>query len=162
VRVPAAEVCRPRTGDDRLCRLYHSKGFDSATNSGQVWAKVLVTGDPGRSATHNGSGSGSAQLRFGAGARVPVTRGWLSHARHPDPRVVRTMGTVGDPAGRLLTRGVLQGLGPKLFGLINLTDVTLIVDSDLARMPQVSPGSWVASRHSSRKWAAPAPRLPMR
>jgi hypothetical protein len=26
--------------------LYHSKGFDSTANSGQVWAKVLVTGDP--------------------------------------------------------------------------------------------------------------------
>jgi hypothetical protein len=51
------------------------------------------------------------------------------------------MGTVGDPAGAATQHfdpvEFFKGSLPKLFGLINLTDVTLIVDSDLARMPQV-------------------------
>ena len=51
------------------------------------------------------------------------------------------MGTVGDPAGAATSTSIQSRSSrarlPKLFGLIDLTDVTMMVDSDLPRMPQV-------------------------
>jgi hypothetical protein len=144
VRVPAAEVLSP-TGPVTIAYgdLYHSKGFDSTANSGQVWAKVLVTGDlPGVLQHTTDPQVSLPQLRFGAGAPSTSERsGGFLTPDIPIRALSRTMGTVGDPAGAATQhfdpKVFFKGSLPKLFGLIDLTDVTMVVDSDLLAMPQV-------------------------
>jgi hypothetical protein len=144
VRVPAAEVLSP-AGPVTIgyADLYHSKGFSSTANPGQVWANVLVTGDPKGVLQHKTDPAVSLpQLRFGAGAPSTSDRsGGFLTPDIPIRALSRTMGTVGDPAGAATQHFdpavFFKGSAPKLFGLIDLTDVTLVVDSDLARMPQV-------------------------
>ena len=120
---------------------YRNKGFADPANPGQVWAHVLVTGErKGQLSTD--PDFPLPLLRFGPGAPSGSDRsGGFLTPNIPIRALSRVNGVGGDPAGMAAKNFdpvvFFKDSNPKLFGLIELTNVTVTVDSDLARMPEV-------------------------
>jgi hypothetical protein len=144
VRVPAVEALSS-TGPVTMAYhdVYRSQGFSNAVNSGQVWAKVLLKGEVASGLQHGTDPRiDLPQLQFGANAPSSSERsgGFLTPSI-PIRALSRTTGLVGDPVGAATQhfdpKKYLGGSDSKLFGLIDLSDITVTFDSDLLRMPQV-------------------------
>ena len=142
VRVPAAEaLSAPGPISIAYGDLYRNKGFADPANPGQVWAHVLVTGErKGQLSTD--PDFPLPLLRFGPGAPSGSDRsGGFLTPNIPIRALSRVNGVGGDPAGMAAKNFdpvvFFKDSNPKLFGLIELTNVTVTVDSDLARMPEV-------------------------
>jgi hypothetical protein len=142
VRLPAAEaLSSPGPVPLAYGDLYRAKGFANPANPGEVWADVLVAGErAGQLVTD--PVIALPQLRFGPGATSATDRsGGFLAPNIPIRALSRTTGLVGDPVGmaaqKFEPKKFFNGSSPKLFGLIELSDLAVTVDSDLARMPQV-------------------------
>jgi hypothetical protein len=143
VRVPAVDALSPPPAAVPIAYgdLYRAKGFANPANPGEIWAEVLVAGDkPGQ--LPSDPVTALPMLRFGEGAPSSSDRaGGFLAPNIPIRGLSRLAGVVGDPAGmaarQFKPKEFFKGSLPKLFGLIDLSDLAVEVDSDLLRMPQV-------------------------
>jgi hypothetical protein len=120
---------------------YKQGGFAGTANTGQLWARVLVQGE--QQPEHiTDPVVPLPLLRFGDGApsRSDKCGGFLT-PNVPIRGLSRVTGTVGDVAGMATQsfdpKTFFEGSSPKLFGLIDLDDLAVSVDSDLLRIPKI-------------------------
>ena len=145
VRVPAAEVLSsPGAISIAYGDLYLDRGFANPANPGQVWAHVLVDGERAGQLTTDPRVP-LPQLQFGQGAPSGSDRaGGFLTPNIPIRALSRVNGVGGDPAGMAAQKfdpaPFFKGSIGKLFGLIDLSAVTVTVDSDLLHMPEVISG----------------------
>jgi len=120
---------------------YKAHGFIGAANSGELWARVLVQGE--QQPEHATDPVVALPvLRFGAGAPSGSDKsGGFLTPNVPIRGLSRLTGTVGDATGMATQsfdpKSYFKGSSPKLFGLIDLGEVAVTVDSDLPRIPKI-------------------------
>ncbi|MEP7187314.1 MAG: hypothetical protein ABI767_15890, partial [Rhodanobacter sp.] len=142
VLIPAVQQLSP-TGPLPIAYhpAYKQHGFNGAANSGELWARVLVQGE--QQPEHATDPMVPLPvLRFGDGAPSGSDRsGGFLTPNVPIRGLSRIVGTVGDDAGMATQsfdpKTYFKGSSPKLFGLIDLGEVTVTVDSDLPRIPKI-------------------------
>ncbi|HMO46430.1 MAG TPA: hypothetical protein PKB14_10400 [Rubrivivax sp.] len=142
VLIPAVQQLSP-TGPVPIAYhpAYKVHGFAGAANSGELWARVLVQGE--QTPEHaTDPVKPLPVLRFGAGAPSGSEKsGGFLTPDVPIRGLSRLTGTVGDAAGMAKQsfdpKAYFKDSSPKLFGLIDLGEVTVTVDSDLARIPKI-------------------------
>jgi hypothetical protein len=142
VLIPAVQHLSP-TGPVPIAYhpTYKQHGFASAANTGQLWARVLVQGE--QAPEHATDPIAPLPLlRFGEGApsRSDKAGGFLT-PNVPIRGLSRVTGTVGDITGMATQsfdpQAYFKDSAPKLFGLIDLDDLAVKVDSDLLRIPKI-------------------------
>jgi hypothetical protein len=143
VRIPAVEALSPVAKATPIAYhpVYKSRGFDAAVNRNEAWAGVLVSGELDGSAEDASSAGDLPVLKFGAGASSASDRaGGFLIPNIPIRTLSRSAGIEGNAdaatSQTVQAREFFKGAFPKLFGLIDLSDL-LTVDSDLLRMPKV-------------------------
>ncbi len=120
---------------------YKAKGFGGADNEADIWARVLVAGEV--TAEHSSDPLVPLPLlRFGTGGAASDRSGGFVAPSLPlrgVSRVIGAVGSVDDKTARLTVdpKTFFAGAAPKLFGLIDLSDLGVTVDSDLARIPKM-------------------------
>ncbi len=142
VVIPAVQQLSP-TGPVPIAYhpAYKAHGFTGAANSGELWARVLVQGE--QQPEHATDPVVPLPvLRFGDGAPSGSDKsGGFLTPNVPIRGLSRLTGTVGDAAGMATQsfdpKAYFKDSSPKLFGLIDLGDVTVTVDSDLPRIPKI-------------------------
>lgn len=142
VRVPAVEALSP-AGSIPIAYhpAYASQGFALPANTGEIWAQVLVSGELAGERPDDPT-LALPQLQFGAGAPSASDRaGGFLTPNVPMRGLSRSNGVVGDANGmanqQFDPKTFFGGSLPKLFGLIDLSELAVKVDSDLLRMPKV-------------------------
>lgn len=142
VRIPAVETLSPSARATPIAYhdVYRQYGFSKPNPSG-AWAKVLVKGETSKAAEDAASAIDLPVMAFGAGASSTSDRaGGFLAPNVPIRALTRAAGVVGDAGGMatatVKAKDFFSGGLPKLFGLIDLTDL-LAVDSDVLRMPKV-------------------------
>ncbi|MET0908985.1 MAG: hypothetical protein ABWZ99_05900, partial [Ilumatobacteraceae bacterium] len=106
--------------------VFTAGGFGGATNSGEIWAKLV----------------NPVTLGFGPGSSSGSDRsGGFLQPNTPVEGLSRLTGTVGDITG-MATRqfdpvAFLGGAAPKLFGLVPLVQLLRAVGLDLSKVPNV-------------------------
>jgi len=142
VLIPAVQQLSP-TGPVPIAYhpAYKAHGFTGAANRGELWARVLVKVE--QQPEHDTDPVVPLPvLRFGAGAPSGSDKsGGFLTPDVPIRGLSRISGTVGDADGMAKQsfdpKAYFKDSSPKLFGLIDLGDVTVTVDSDLARIPKI-------------------------
>ncbi len=142
VLIPAVQQLSP-TGQVPIAYhpVYKQHGFSSAANSGELWARVLVQGE--QQPEHASDPMVALPvLRFGDGAPSGSDKsGGFLTPNVPIRGLSRVAGTVGDAAGMVTQsfdpKAYFKGSSPKLFGLLDLGEVAVTVDSDLPRIPKI-------------------------
>ncbi|QSX75883.1 hypothetical protein HIV01_005075 [Lysobacter arenosi] len=120
---------------------YKKHGFNGTANTGQLWARVLVQGE--QTPEHATDPTVPLPLmRFGEGAPSSSDKaGGFLTPNVPIRGLSRITGTVGDVTGMATQtfdpKTYFKDSAPKLFGLIDLDDIAVMVDSDLLRMPKI-------------------------
>lgn len=121
--------------------LYKAKGFGAAANKGEIWARVLVAGEQ---TPENSSDPSIAlpQIQFGAGAPSGSDKsGGFLTPDLPVRGLSRLTGVVGElnemAKLEFAPQPFFENAAPKLFGLIPLDELSLSVDSDLEKIPQL-------------------------
>lgn len=143
VRIPAVEALSPSAKATPIAyhRVYREHGFSSSLNRGEVWAKVLVSGEPSAKPGTDDPGDTLPVMAFGAGSPSASDRvGGFLTPNVPIRGLSRVAGAVGDADGMvnqsINPSSFFDGAFPKLFGLIDLSKL-VTVSSDLLRMPKV-------------------------
>ena len=142
VLIPAVQQLSP-TGPVPIAYhpAYKAHGFSGVANSGELWARVLVQGE--QQPEHATDPTVPLPvLRFGDGTSSGSDKsGGFLTPNVPIRGLSRVAGTVGDAAGMATQtfdpKTYFKGSSPKLFGLIDLGDVAVTVDSDLPRIPKI-------------------------
>jgi hypothetical protein len=106
--------------------VYVNGGFESPSNTGEVWAKLPTP----------------VTLGFGPGSSSGSDKsGGFIQPNLPVAGISRLTGTVGDVAGMATQQfdpaTFLAGALPKLFGLVPLVDLLRAVGLDLSKVPNV-------------------------
>lgn len=121
--------------------VYKASGFGSAANTGEIWARVLVAGEQ---APENSSDPTITlpQLHFGASAPSGSDKsGGFLTPDLPVRGLSRLTGVVGDVTGmaqqKFAPQPFFKNAAPKLFGIIPLDELSLSVESDLEKIPQL-------------------------
>ena len=141
VRVPAVETLSPLGGPLPIAyhEVYRASGLAKQFNSGEVWAKTLLSGvaveakgDPTIGLPILGFGDGASSGSDSAG-------GFLT-PNLPIRGLSRLSGVVGDPVKMVMQqfdpKQFFAGAMPRLFGLIDLFEL-VEAGSDLLHMPKV-------------------------
>jgi len=142
VLIPAVQQLSP-TGPLPIAyhAAYKQHGFAGAANTGELWARVLVLGE--QKPEHATDPMVALPvLRFGAGAPSGSDKsGGFITPSVPIRGISRIAGTVGDATGMATQsfdpKAYFKDASPKLFGLIDLGQVSVTVDSDLPRIPKI-------------------------
>ncbi|SDI33172.1 hypothetical protein SAMN05192558_107173 [Actinokineospora alba] len=139
VSVPAVQAL---SGTGPVPIAYHDEyrkvGFSGPTNTGELWAKVLV--DPAQREHPTDPTTTLPQLKFGAGAPSGSDKagGFLSPDL-PIRGLSRTSGAVGDIVGMQTKQfnptEFLKSASPKLLGLVSLVDLVNAVTGDALKIP---------------------------
>ncbi|MBC9035171.1 hypothetical protein IAG41_22505 [Sphingomonas sp. JC676] len=120
---------------------YKSKGFTGADNSAELWASVLVAGEVTPEHAKDPVVA-LPQLRFGPGGAGSDRSGGFVAPSMPIRGISRVVGAVGSVDDKMAKmtydpKTFFAGSSPKLFGLIDLSDMTVSVDSDLLKIPKL-------------------------
>jgi hypothetical protein len=142
VLVPAVEQLSP-TGPVPICYhpLYKSSGFDPEKNKAELWAAVIVAGEVAPEQAQDRVVP-LPQLRFGPGGTASDKGGGFLTPSMPIRGLSRVIGAAGsadaDTAKLVVDpKTILKGAAPKLFGVVDLSDLAVEVDSDLLRIPKL-------------------------
>lgn len=120
---------------------YKSKGFTGSDNSAELWASVLVAGEVTPEHAKDPVVA-LPQLQFGPGGAGSDRSGGFVAPSMPLRGISRVIGAVGSVDDKMAKmtydpKTFFAGSSPRLFGLIDLSDMTVSVDSDLLKIPKL-------------------------
>ncbi len=148
VLIPAVEQLSP-TGPLPICYhpLYLKSGFDPGKNQAELWAQVMVRGEVEPKRPKNTAIEPLdptvhlPRLRFGQPDAPSEKSGGFLAPSMPIRGLSRVIGTVGSADEQVTKladpRTFLKGTTPKLFGVIDLSDLAINIESDLLKIPKL-------------------------